>query len=271
MPNGEIMKFSLIILLIFIAGCTNSELNEDALIDFKVTVLPSKQIKISGTTNLPENTILMISISEQMEAGFSREEKVSVNSNGAFSSILGSPTSNKIPDGLFTASILMPYARVQPDNVKKIIGFNGEKLTGKLVHKDEIGTTIQLATEFGIGKHPHESQQKRIRKIQTLIKNLEYSLCHHLEQLLKFKDSKKFRDNGFGNGGYDIWLHNLRSLSNSQPKGANPIPLELRAAPETLILLGMEYMREQHDTEYSEKTLQELKQLINYSDYLSNK
>lgn len=101
------------------------------------------------------------------------------------------------------------------------------------------------------------------------IKNLKRELCVHLEQLLEFRYKRDFGVYGFGSGGpYYSWLLDLEALSKAQPYGPySPIPLALRAAPDELIQVGMDFAHNRIDSNYTKQKVTELKRLIGYDEY----
>jgi hypothetical protein len=245
----------------------------DVTIEMTVTEQPDKRIRLHGTTNLPNKTNLILSIEERMQGGFFGQSKCSVASDGSFSSeAFGA--ADGLKDGLYIAGVIMPIPRVQSDDVRKIIGENGEHLSGPHVKNSNYGVTISAKKEFTIGgERGVLAQQQRIKAANDSIANLKLDICVQLEKLLAFKDKQDFKTYGFGRGGpYHEWLKDVQALRDSQPVGAiHPIPLILRAAPGHLLMLGMQYMQKQRETEYTQQILPELQQTIGYADYLATK
>ena len=71
----------------------------------------------------------------------------------------------------------MPIPHVQPDNVKKILGEGGEKLTGPLVERDSMGVTVSTTKEFTIGgaqaaQAQHERVEDRIKEYEEWVKKI---------------------------------------------------------------------------------------------------
>lgn len=252
---------------------TRGSLDGDVTIDVNVTELPGRRIRLDGTTNLPTNTNLMLSVEERVQGGFRGQSKCSVASDRSFSSEAFGP-SGGLRDGLYIAEVMMPIPRVQPDDVKKIIGENGENLSGPLVEDGSLGVTVSAKREFTIGgAQAAQAQQQRAKDAEERIAGLKVATCVHLERLLEFKDKQDFKTYGFGGGGpYHKWLTDVEALRDSQPKGpGHPVPLVLRAAPGDLIMLAMEYMQKGRETDYTRRILPELKQTIDYADYLTTK
>jgi len=215
----------------------------------------------------------MLSVEERIQVGFRGQSKCSVASDGSFTSEPFGP-SGGLKDGLYIAEVMMPIPRVQPDDVKKIIGKNGENLFGPLIENGSLGVTLSARKEFTIGgAQVAQAQQQRAKDAEDSIAKLKFDICVQLERLLEFKDKQDFKVYGFGRGGsYHKWLTDVEALRDSQPKGpTHPLPLVLRAAPGDLIMLGMEYMQKQRETDYTRQILPELQQTIDYADYLATK
>lgn len=255
------------------SGTARKPLNGDVAIDVSVTELPDRRIRLHGTTNLPTDTKLMLSVEEPVQGGFLGQTKCSVAADGSFSSEALGPTGG-LKDGLYIAEVVMPISRVQPDDVRRIIGENGESLSGPLVENGAIGVTVSAEKEFTIGgAEAVQAQTQRAKDAEESIGGLKFEICVQLERLLEFKDRRDFKTYGFGRGGpYHKWLTDVEALRDSQPKGpTGPVPSLLRAAPGVLIMLGMEYMQKQRETDYTRQMLPELQQTIDYADYLATK
>lgn len=129
-----------------------------------------------------------------------------------------------------------------------------------------LGPLLFSATLVAQENAPDESTKKAIDQLKK-------DVCVQLERLLAFKRNPDFKKYGFGRGGpYHKWLTDVEALRDAQPKGfKHPIPLALRAARGELMMLGMEYMQKQKETEYTREILPELKATIHYAAYLANK
>lgn len=250
-----------------------SPLNEAVTIEIDVNVLPDRSVEMRGKTNLPLNTNLMLSIEGREPGGFLGQSKCVVSSDGSFESeTFGSRRG--LPDGVYVASVVMPIPRVQPPDVREVIGEGGERLSGPLIKRESSGVTASADKEFTVGgEGARQAQQERARDAEVSISKLKLDVCVQLERLLQFKDAQDFKRVGFGRGGpYFKWLSDIEALRDSQPRGANhPIPFELRAAPGDLLTLGFEYMQKDAETEYGRRMLAELKETIEYEKYRSSR
>lgn len=244
---------------------------EEVELTLKVTTLAGKRVQLSGTTNLPSGTALMLSVQETVENGFYGQSRCTVSAKGIFESELFGPK-NGLHDGLYVANVTMPIPRVQPPEIRAIIGENGEKLSGMLVRKDILGTSVSQSVKFSVGgSAAAEAQEERARKAQVDSEKLRRELCVLLEQLLEFTDKPQFKEYGFAIGGpYNAWLKRAQTLWNDQPTGQHLIPFELRIAAGDLLTLGLSYLGKK-DTEYARRMLPELKETIGYEEYLKRK
>lgn len=254
-------------------GTVRKPLNGDVTIDLTASELPDRRIRLHGTTNLPAGTTLMLSVAERMQGGFIGQTKGSVASDGSFSSDALGPTGG-LKDGLYIAEVVMPVPSVQPDDARRIIGDNGEHLSGPLVENGAFGVTISTKKEFTVGgAQAVQAQKQRAKDAEEAIAELQFALAVHLEQLLVFKDAEGFRTFGFGRGGpYHEWFMAVQALRDSQSIGlTHPVPFLLRTAPGDLLMLGMEYVKKRRDTDYIRQVLPELQQTIDYAGYLAAK
>jgi len=175
------------------SGTVREPLDGDATIHVTVTELPSGRIRLDGATNLPTNTKLLVSVKERMQGGVLGQTKCSVGSDGSFSSEAIGPTGG-LRDGLYIAEVVMPIPRAQPQEVRRIIGENGENLTGPLVENGAIGVTLSAKKEFTIGgAQAVHGEQQREKDVEESTARLKYDICVQLERLLKFKDRKDFK------------------------------------------------------------------------------
>ena len=138
-------------------------LDGDVTITVDVTELPDRRVRLHGTTNLPTDTNLMLSVKERAQGGFYGQSKCSVAADGLFDSGAFGPRAG-LKDGVYVADVVMPIPHVQPDNVKKIIGENGDNLSGPLVENGSFGVTVSVEKEFTIGGvQAAQAQQQRAR------------------------------------------------------------------------------------------------------------
>jgi hypothetical protein len=117
----------------------------DLSIDLKTNV--GRPI-ITGQTNLPNGTIIMITVRGESNS-FVGQDKVYVT-NGTFKSTQFTLPESPFDIDKYSVEALMPYANVQPESVRRVIGNTGEWLRGKYVMRDSSGTLVQAMTNFEI-------------------------------------------------------------------------------------------------------------------------
>ncbi|WP_437912807.1 hypothetical protein WME73_38235 [Sorangium sp. So ce302] len=100
-------------------------------------------------TNLPDNTELVVSAEEPGDFGESYSVFDTVRS-GRFGgeSASGGAT---VPEGVYLVEVTMVSPGSQPEDVQNVIGESGERLTGKLVKKDNHGATVVARTKVLVG------------------------------------------------------------------------------------------------------------------------
>jgi hypothetical protein len=105
---------------------------------------------VMGTTNLPDGTELMISIS-RTHSDYHAQDKTTV-SGGHFKSVQFSQAGGDLNPGTYRIELIMPRSIVQPQEVQNVIGHTGEHLTGPLVRRAGIlGATVESTTTFTVG------------------------------------------------------------------------------------------------------------------------
>lgn len=131
------------ILLLFLAGCSAQKLEVQITAESSLDddMLPSFAIE----TNLPDETQLLLTLQGTDEAKFNTsytaQQSVTVQGGKAESQ----PFSNNngpVPNGNFELKITMPAAEEQPQNVQKVIGKKGQRLTGEWVVDSENGNSV---------------------------------------------------------------------------------------------------------------------------------
>lgn len=144
-------------------------MSEPVLITLKVEITADVRAKVIGSTNLPNSSNLLISISNP-SLGKVYQDKVSVNA-GKFSSVLGEKEG--LNYGKYNVQIIFsPIA--QSEEVKRIIGQRGENLIGANVSTSKL-LKIKVAeanTTFSIGS-PKDitTSEKNIKERSLIIYN----------------------------------------------------------------------------------------------------
>jgi len=143
------------------------ELAKGVVIRFNVDVREDKTAHVSGETNLPDSTELMISIESKSSRRYKAQDKAKV-SGYRFSAGPFSMGNGPLPDGVYKIEVLMPVSDAQPESVKTIIGQNGKKLKGKLVKKSHLGVTVEKAGEFFVGADKATAAQAETQSVKAL-------------------------------------------------------------------------------------------------------
>ena len=144
-------------------------ISEPVLINLKVEITADVRAKVIGSTNLPNSSNLLISISNP-SLGKVYQDNVSVNA-GKFSSVLGEKEG--LNYGKYNVQIIFsPIA--QSEEVKRIIGQRGENLIGANVSTSKL-LKIKVAeakTTFSIGS-PKDiaTSEKNIKERSLIIYN----------------------------------------------------------------------------------------------------
>ncbi len=100
---------------------------------------------INGKTNLPDGTFLILSVREETGL-FSGQDKVSVL-GGRFRSGPWGPDAG-LAYGSYELEVVMPVSSAQPENVRKVIGYDGENLVGNNVFHEGMGVIVKAGTSF---------------------------------------------------------------------------------------------------------------------------
>lgn len=125
------------------------QMSEEARLNAEATKLDDDRIEVTGKTNLPDSTKLLISLSNET-LGFDAKCESVVN-NGQFSTGPLGPSSGLIA-GNYKVKVLMPLPIVQPERVQSILGKEGEHLTGSLVQDSSLGgKTVEYSFSYITG------------------------------------------------------------------------------------------------------------------------
>jgi hypothetical protein len=117
----------------------------DTKMTLNATVLKDHRVTVHGNSNLPQGTVLMVSVTETVP-GFVGQSECSLSSGGEFQAEFG-----PVDDGVFEASAVMVLPMFQPPEVRRQIGENGERLNGPLLSDTALGPSITVAKRFVAG------------------------------------------------------------------------------------------------------------------------
>lgn len=104
---------------------------------------------ITGETNLPDGTELMLTISRP-QSNFQAQSTVKVV-GGKFRSERFSQKGNDFNPGKYKLEVSMGVSQVQAPEVRAVIGMRGEKMSGPLVRRGTLGPIVNYVTSFQAG------------------------------------------------------------------------------------------------------------------------
>ena len=158
----------------------------------KVDVESPQRPVISGQTNLPNGTELMISISRN-ESNFSAQDRVKV-AGGKFRTVQFSQKGADFNPGKYKVEVLMPYPPIQSQAVREVIGEHGEKLSGGLVKHESLGNLVKYTQEFEVGGGANAQADKaaRAQEIKDKEKWVRQSCNDILDKSEQLRKAGKF-------------------------------------------------------------------------------
>lgn len=138
-------------------------LDLEAVIRIRVGLADESGILVSGETNLPDDTKLLVFVTEPFSGGFFEQKAVTVEQGvydgGEFGADGG------MADGRFGIDVVTAVPADQPPSVRARIGDAGQKLVGPLRRAGAEGATLRATTEITIGDAAGiEQQQRRFQK-----------------------------------------------------------------------------------------------------------
>lgn len=114
-------------------------------LELSVTITENQQAVISGTTNLPEGTLLKITL--QKEGGNYNSENQATVTGGAFQSDMFG-IDGGLEFGPYSVKVRSAYPYEQPEEVQNRLGPNGVNLVGDLVLQEADGAVAQMEARF---------------------------------------------------------------------------------------------------------------------------
>ncbi len=178
---------------------TNSIESNDKTIDVVLNMNPElteeKKLKVSGETNLPNETKLLISI-DGKTTNYKGQDTAIVK-DGKFESNEFSSQGKGLESGQYNLEVTMPIASTQSQSVRNIIGEKGENLKGSLVESGDLGVSASVKKSFQIlasGKisfDEDKSQIKEIDKSSEKIFNQLSELENQGREMQSFRNTDK--------------------------------------------------------------------------------
>lgn len=120
--------------------------NKEVILEIKIETDSTLKLKIIGETNLPEGTVLMISLTGKTTK-YTGQDKTKVQS-GKFESNEFSLGGKNLLAGQYEVDVTMPIPSTQSPSVRAVIGEKGENLKGSLVKQGDFGVTISVEKSF---------------------------------------------------------------------------------------------------------------------------
>lgn len=117
---------------------------------------------VLGTTNLPDGSILLVSVSRQ-EAAYSVQRKAVV-SNRRFTAGPFSQKGGAIPPGDYDVEVVFGTAKSQPSDGREVVGESNEKITGSLVRESSTGITARRLIRLNHGGAASPELDRRTRE-----------------------------------------------------------------------------------------------------------
>jgi len=154
-----------------------SIMSENVRLNAKVTSADKGRLLVSGETNLPDQTSLLVTLSNEA-VGYSAQDKATVN-DGRFSAGPFSQQSRGLEAGHYTAEIVMPIPRVQPNEVQSVIGDVGQHLTGDLVQDSSVGGKVvkhSLSYKLGSEESIQQAQSDHASLVSEVRKEIKHLL-----------------------------------------------------------------------------------------------
>lgn len=115
-----------------------------------------------GTTNLPDGSILLVSLSRH-EAAYSAQ-RTAVVSNRRFTAGPFSQKGGAIPPGDYDVEVVFGIAKSQPSAVREVVGERNEKITGSLVRESSSGITARRLIRLNHGGSASPELDRRARE-----------------------------------------------------------------------------------------------------------
>lgn len=128
----------------------------------KVIVTREGMPWVLGTTNLPDGSILLVSVSRQ-EAAYS-VQRTAVVSNRRFTAGPFSQKGGAIPPGDYDVEVVFGTAKSQPSAVREVVGESIEKITGSLIKESSTGITARRLIRLNHGGAASPELDRRTRE-----------------------------------------------------------------------------------------------------------
>lgn len=138
----------------------------------------SGAVDVRAETNLPESTIIAVTVREPGDYGEDYGDNVTVRRGRIGLAVTGRDGA-KLPDGEYVAELLMPVPDAQPPEVEAILG-DGRDLKGPLVKRGGVGVTVYTSAKIVIGSISKGQQRRRASKafVQAALRQYQLAVQH---------------------------------------------------------------------------------------------
>ena len=132
---------------------------EPVAIEFEASLRSDRRLEVAGESNLPDETRLQIVVEREL-SGVRWQQRTAL-ADGRFGAGPFGPGSG-LPDGGYTITVNLPEASVQPLEVRRRIGDQGEHLSGPLVgtSRHGLGQVASTSRRFLIGSEPRRTDDR---------------------------------------------------------------------------------------------------------------
>ena len=181
------LVFSIVISCFSLGACSSSE-EEISIIEVEFAPTASMndddKLVVSGTTNLPDSTSLLISLKNEA-TGFLAQSKTSIFESRFVSEPLGPKTG--ISDGAYNIQIIMPNPKGQAESVRKLIGNEGEYLSGRLVTESSFGFNV-VDFNFNVNVGSNESIEKSKVEHEKIVQDINKKVSSLINQGMEMEN-----------------------------------------------------------------------------------
>jgi hypothetical protein len=113
------------------------------------TELVDGKAKVSGNTNLPDGTKLLIEL-HRNDIRYHAGDHAVVSAGKFLAGPFGS-SKGALLAGTYVVEVILPASVVQPPAIRKVIGENYSQFTSPWKVRDSLGTTIEYKAQFVVG------------------------------------------------------------------------------------------------------------------------
>jgi hypothetical protein len=190
---------------------------------------------ITVRTNLPDGTDLMVDV-EGKSTHSGGSDKVQVRDGMATAGPFGQ--GGKLDPGKYVVEAVMPIPAVQSDEVRAVIGENGEKLRGRKVKRGSLGVSVEERLTFVVGgtaatPAPTEADAvKRASELLEQVSDLEKA-TRAMRPLRKKSDTESLRRCGELMRRHQPEAERLRAATDGLPV---PLGMHIGIAAGNLVL-----------------------------------